>query len=79
MDKFVIYVIGVGYYTGKTFKFPNAKEKDVLYAKTTNDPNKAKQYTSYGMALKGMKALKAKCEVSNCITKRLSECEVLSE
>lgn len=78
MEKYVIYIIGVGYYKGKTLKTINRKQEDRVYPCTTNDANKAKQYSSYGMALRGMKALTGKCDnIPSCTTKRLSECEVL--
>lgn len=74
MDKYVIYITNIGYYTGKTFKHVNAKQEDMLYPYTTNDANKAKQYSSYGMVLKGMKALIGKCDIPSCVTKKLSGC-----
>lgn len=77
MDKFIIYVRSIGYYTGKTFKYPNANKEDVFYPYTAKDPQKAKQYTSYKMALRGMKALVIKCDMPICDVKRLSECEVI--
>lgn len=79
MEKYVIYIIGVGYYKGKTFKNTNAKGLESMYPYTTNDAINAKQYSSYGMALRGMKALTGKCDnIPSCTTKRLSECEVLA-
>jgi len=74
VDKYVIYINNIGYYTGKTFKHSNAKQEDKIYPYTTNDANDAKQYSSYGMALRGMKALTGKCDIPSCVTKRLSEC-----
>lgn len=74
MEKYVIYIYGVGYYTGKTFKYLNAKQEEALYPYTTNDANEAKQYSSYGMALRGMRVLTGKYDLPSCVTKRLSEC-----
>ena len=74
MDKYLIYIAGVGFYTGKTFKYKNERKAEIVYPRTTKNPSKAKQYASYPVSLRGLKALQSKCDIPTCCIKRLSEC-----
>lgn len=78
MDKFIIRIGSVGYYTGRIIKAPK-KFGNVFFADFTKDPQNSKQYTSYGVALMGMKSILNKCDMPTCVVKRLSECEAITE
>lgn len=75
MEKWLIKNLDIGYCTGKVFSFPNANGKDKVYPKTVKEPENAKHYTSYAMALRGMKALEGKCDVRCLEVVRMSEYE----
>ena len=69
---FVIFIKEVGYYKGKTFKYKDAKGRDLLYPYTTDNEDKAKKYSSSQMALKEIKDLRDKCGISFCSVKEVN-------